>query len=121
MMVQPFVENAIWHGLLKKKGDKHVEITFALTNAIYLQCTISDNGIGRKNKEPALPVKDAEESEKKSLATAFVMQRIHLLNKLYQMDCSLTIEDKQDHQGTIVTIILPILKKTTHDTALNYN
>jgi sensor histidine kinase YesM len=104
MMLQPFIENAIWHGLLKKPGEKIITISFSLLGTEYLACTIEDNGLGRKNKEKY-------SLGKKSLATAFVMQRIHLLNKIHDLSCSLTIEDKPDNQGTIVKIILPIFKK----------
>lgn len=47
MLIQPFVENAIWHGLLHKKGDRHLRIEFAETSRESISCTIEDNGIGR--------------------------------------------------------------------------
>ncbi len=104
MMLQPFVENSVWHGLRDKQGDKIITITFSLYKANYLQCVIEDNGIGRK-------MKPGGTQEKKSLATNFVMQRLALLNKIHNLDCSLSIIDKENGQGTIVKIILPILNK----------
>lgn len=102
MMIQPFVENAIWHGLLNKTGDKVINISFSLFEKKYIYCIIEDNGTGRKKSRSSL-------IEKKSLATGFVKQRLDLLNKIYDLKCSLIIEDKPNNQGTIVKIILPIL------------
>jgi two-component sensor histidine kinase len=114
MMLQPFVENAIWHGLLKKQGEKLLEITFSMEQDRYLLCMISDNGIGRSRERVKAP-------KKKSLATVFVLQRIHLLNKIHNLDCSLIIEDKPDQEGTLVRITLPVFKKTQHDATLYNN
>jgi two-component system, LytTR family, sensor kinase len=48
MLIQPFVENAVKHGLLHKAGEKKVEVNFQLSdNEQYIIATINDNGIGR--------------------------------------------------------------------------
>ncbi|HEX2682779.1 MAG TPA: histidine kinase, partial [Ferruginibacter sp.] len=47
LMVQPFAENAIWHGLLHKDGEKKLSIRFTNSSEEFLTCTIEDNGIGR--------------------------------------------------------------------------
>ncbi len=104
MMLQPFIENAIWHGLLNKKGEKIISISFSLYQEKYISCIIEDNGTGRKKNEAGF-------LEKKSLATAFVLQRLELLNKIHRLNSSLVIEDKPDNTGTIVKITLPILNK----------
>lgn len=104
MMIQPFIENSVWHGLRDKTGDKIIRISFSLFNNNYIECIIDDNGTGRKKKEP-------NPLEKKSLATGFVIQRLELLNKIHNLNCSLTIADKENGAGTIVKIILPILNK----------
>lgn len=104
MMVQPFVENSVWHGLRDKKGDKTIHISFYKLDEKYIECIIEDNGTGRKKKEP-------NNLEKKSLATGFVIQRLDLLNKIHSLNCSLTIKDKENSGGTIVKIILPNLNK----------
>jgi two-component sensor histidine kinase len=102
MMVQPFIENAIWHGLLEKQGEKILRISFSPVENRYVLCTVEDNGVGRKKMEQ-------ESSEKKSLATGFVLQRIHLLNKIYRLNCTLSIDDKPLQEGTVVKILLPVL------------
>jgi hypothetical protein len=102
MMLQPFIENAIWHGLLNKTGEKIIRIDFSLHEARYVCCVIEDNGIGRKKNGSGIP-------KERSLATRFIMQRLDLLNKIHNLKCSLVIEDKPGGQGTIVKILLPIL------------
>jgi two-component sensor histidine kinase len=103
MMLQPFLENAIWHGLLKKDGEKIITVTFSVQEEKYLHCEIEDNGTGRR-KTGADPV------EKTSMATVFIQQRLELLNKIHHLNCSLEIEDKPHHTGTIIKLTLPILK-----------
>jgi ligand-binding sensor domain-containing protein len=50
LILQPFVENALWHGLSRKAGEKEIKITVSLNDA-WLICDITDNGIGRKKVE----------------------------------------------------------------------
>lgn len=104
MMLQPFIENSVWHGLRDKVGEKTISISFSLRGEGYVECVIEDNGTGRKPR-PRMP------SGKKSLATNFVMQRLALLNKIYGLHCELDIIDKEEGKGTIVKIVLPILNK----------
>src|SRR5690606_31508725 len=48
MLIQPFVENAIWHGLLPKPGDRRLSVLFSEDTAENMICTIEDNGVGRE-------------------------------------------------------------------------
>jgi len=48
MLVQPYVENALWHGLMHKDGDRQLLIEFKKISEEVFQCSIEDNGIGRK-------------------------------------------------------------------------
>jgi len=102
MMLQPFIENAIWHAFQGKEGEKKITIRFLMNDPKYLECIIEDNGMGRKAKQES-------HDDKRSLATMFVVQRLEMLNKIYNLQCSLTITDKPAGQGTIVKIILPVL------------
>ncbi len=104
MMLQPFVENSIWHGLREKTGEKIINISFASHQEQYVLCTIEDNGIGRK-------IHQTDTNRKKSLAINFIIQRLELLNKIKGLNCNLTIEDKPEGQGTVVKIILPLINK----------
>lgn len=102
MMLQPFIENAIWHGLLLKTGRKTLEISFFLYKTNYIQCIIEDNGLGKRDSERS-------DSEKKSLGISFVQQRLQLFNRIHDLECSLSIHYKPCNTGTVVTIHLPIL------------
>lgn len=104
MMIQPFIENAIWHGLREKSGVRTLSVRFEKPDDRYLECVIEDNGIGRSNTSQ-------KQSGRKSLATGFVRQRLELLNRLYNVNCSLDIYDKPDEQGTLVRLTLPIINK----------
>lgn len=104
MMLQPFVENAIWHGLLNKVGIKSIHILFTLEGEKYIKCTIEDNGLGLNKQQTG-------STKKKSMATLFIRQRLELLNKIHNLTCSLTIEDRAKDNGTKVEILLPILNK----------
>jgi Concanavalin A-like lectin/glucanases superfamily/Histidine kinase len=108
MMIQPFVENAVWHGLLAKKDDRKLAIYFEYDSPNTIRCTVDDNGIGRTQitiKEPTM--------KKKSLALSIVRQRLELMKLLLKIDCKVEIVDKTTDSGlstgTRVIVILPIL------------
>ncbi|MCU0360868.1 MAG: histidine kinase, partial [Bacteroidia bacterium] len=102
MMIQPFVENAIWHGLMNKKGERLLNISFTIQDEKYLFCVVDDNGLGRIQKENVF-------KNRKSMAIIFVRSRLELINKIHNLDCKLEIIDKQNASGTRVEITLPIL------------
>lgn len=107
MMIQPFVENAIWHGLMPLKTIGSLIISFKLVDD-YCHCRIEDNGIGR---EKASSLKGKKEPHI-STGIQNVMERIELLNKLNKKKIHLTITDlrRSDNTaaGTLVEIVLPI-------------
>jgi anti-sigma regulatory factor (Ser/Thr protein kinase) len=61
LLIQPFVENAIWHGLMHKEGNRHLNISFT-EKQDFLQCIIEDNGVGRKK---ATEIKTSTGQDKK--------------------------------------------------------
>lgn len=109
MMVQPFVENAINHGLAYKKGKGLLEIHF-YQEANSIICVIEDNGIGRKKAQ--------EINERKaqrgyiSRGMQLVEDRRKMLSGLEGININIAIKDKYDeHQqanGTKVTITVPL-------------
>jgi LytS/YehU family sensor histidine kinase len=109
-LIQPFVENAIWHGLLPKEGDKELKIVFEKQGENTLSCTIDDNGVGRQNKLQKAPFE-----EKKSLAISFIKQRLALMNKVKKTNYALTLTDKKDAAGNdaglSVRITMPVLNE----------
>ncbi|MDP2387570.1 MAG: histidine kinase [Bacteroidota bacterium] len=109
MMIQPFVENAIWHGLLSKQGERILKLSFNLVSNNCIECIIDDNGIGiNKSKErPKSELKD------KSLALEFIKERLQLFSTTMGKNFTVKIEDKSDgngnETGTKVTITLPFI------------
>ena len=71
MLIQPFVENSIKHGIRYKKGEARVNVHFSSTDSVLI-CTVTDNGIGRQEAEK---LKSPSE-EYKSMGTAIVNERI---------------------------------------------
>lgn len=108
-LLQPFVENAIKHGLLHKKGNKKISVEFNKINTKVLECIIQDNGIGRVESE-----KINKNRKHKSFAIDASQNRLNLLNQNIEEKIGLIIEDLYDDQnmplGTKVIITIPLLK-----------
>ena len=109
MFLQPFVENAVKHGLLHKTDEKTLKINFdTIDNTIKI--IIDDNGIGRVKSNELNQIKNKKHQ---SFATAALQNRVHLLNEFTQNNISIEYIDKtnQSNQslGTTVIIIIPIL------------
>jgi len=107
MLLQPFVENAIWHGLMPLKTKGTLIISFTANNDFF-HFRIEDNGIGR---EKALIIKGKKEPHV-STGIQNVQERIELLNKINKKKIHLTITDLRRSDGTpsgtLVEIVLPI-------------
>ncbi|MES1215639.1 MAG: histidine kinase [Bacteroidota bacterium] len=112
MLIQPFIENAIWHGAIPGK-EMHVSIYFK-RNQSGLICIIEDNGIGIeasiKNKE--------QQVNYQSVGISNVRQRMQVLNEKYNLQSAVEIEDKsrlfsKGETGTIVTLHLTIKNSET--------
>jgi ligand-binding sensor domain-containing protein/putative methionine-R-sulfoxide reductase with GAF domain len=105
MMIQPLVENALWHGLLNKEGYKKLLISYSINNH-KLICSIDDNGLGINKTK-------GTNKTHKSVGIDNIKQRLLLLNEKYKTDSSLTIEDKNDNDttatGTLAIITLPYI------------
>jgi ligand-binding sensor domain-containing protein len=105
MVIQPFVENAIRHGLrYKKNGIGFVEVRFEQQGTL-LYCTITDNGIGR---EKAMQMRKESGVLHESRGMNITMKRVESLNALTSGMVSVSIEDLKDGShaaGTRVTII----------------
>ena len=110
LLLQPFIENAIWHGLMHKQGDKKLDISFFLENN-HLECVIEDNGIGRERSAEIKKNKLGSQYFE-SKGTKLSGQRIHLLNETGLAKASIHIEDLKNEtgeaKGTKVTLQLPL-------------
>ena len=108
LLIQPLVENAIWHGLRSKENDRQLSIRF-LKKDNQVICEIEDNGVGihhsMKNKSSVI-------SPHRSFGISNIKERLALLNEKYKMKCSLTISDKTDLPGKTGSGTLAVLKFT---------
>lgn len=103
MMLQPFLENAIRHGLIGSLDyEGYLEICFEMPDENYLLCKITDNGKG---------LHDIHESNTKGIhALHIIKDRINLYNSSKPLKISFEINNRPDgHSGVCVEILLPIL------------
>ena len=107
-LIQPYVENALKHGLLHKKGIKKLIIKFTQHNDKILECEIEDNGIGR---EASAKIK--ANSKHKSFASEANKTRLELLNSNSKDKIGAQIIDLIDasnqNSGTLVKLTIPII------------
>jgi len=89
LMIQPLAENAIWHGLMFKKGRKNLTIRFSRLGEI-ISCYIEDNGIGIKQSEQ---LKKINRPSHQPVGLTNLRNRIKILNEKYDTGCTLEIID----------------------------
>lgn len=108
MILQPYVENAIWHGLMHLERPGHLRIALRREGA-YLHCVIEDNGIGRTASRAR---KSAAVGERESKGMEITAHRIALLNKADGSEDLVRIVDlydeKENPAGTKVELRLPV-------------
>lgn len=107
MLVQPYVENAILHGVINKKdGIGLIEISF-IQEKDCIQCVIADNGIGR---EKAAELKKQSGLKHKSRSMSITSERLDIMNRQRKGKASVTIIDLYEGntpKGTKVIIDIP--------------
>jgi putative methionine-R-sulfoxide reductase with GAF domain/streptogramin lyase len=110
LMVQPFAENAIWHGLLHKEGDKKLSIRFSNSSEEFLTCTIEDNGIGRVSSA-AIKKNKMSSAVHESKGIGIIRERLDLMMKKTGKPANVEITDlynsTNEPSGTKVTITIP--------------
>ncbi len=109
MLIQPYVENSICHGLMPKEDKGLVKIDMKLENS-HILCTIEDNGIGRKAAQERKKMKDPSHN---SLGTRIVSSRLDLVNSLYGTDLRTVYTDLKNNEGepvgTRIEIHIPVM------------
>ena len=109
LIIQPYIENAIWHGLLHKPVAGHLRVHISLPAPDMLRCIIEDNGVGR---EKAAELKSKTVITKKSLGMELTENRLLLLNQYASVHSSVVIEDMKDERaesaGTKVILNIPV-------------
>lgn len=111
MIIQPYVENAIWHGLLNKGENGHLSLKVNSISPSELQVVVEDNGIGRQK---AGDLKSKSTLKQKSYGMKITNDRIKAMNQLYDSGASVQIQDMHDAQnkptGTKVVLNIPFNK-----------
>jgi sensor histidine kinase YesM len=112
ILIQPFVENAIWHGLMQKEEGGSVILSITKSDSA-LQIVIEDDGIGRK-KATALKSKTAQ--KRQSMGIEITGNRMEIIEKLYDIPCSSEIidlfHDDGTSAGTRIVLTLPLFYDT---------
>ncbi|MGI9544864.1 MAG: tetratricopeptide repeat-containing sensor histidine kinase [Cyclobacteriaceae bacterium] len=106
MLVQPYIENAIWHGLRYKEEKGVLKVTIARSeNELLL--SITDNGIGRKK---SLAIKTANQKTQGSTGMKNTANRIQLINDTYKSRIKIDVKDLNgnDESGTLVKVHIPL-------------
>jgi ligand-binding sensor domain-containing protein len=111
MLLQPYVENSVRHGLRHKtSGQGHIEVQFR-SSGDKLLLTIRDNGIGRKK---AMEFKTGEHIEYQSRGMSLTSSRIKMINLLYRSHIVVRVDDMVDElgrsDGTRITMEFPIFR-----------
>jgi hypothetical protein len=102
MLIQPFVENAVIHGLAHKRGGGRLEIRF-IRNSDAIVIEIEDDGVGR---ERANAINQGK--KRKSMGMLLVQKKIELLRSKYGLEIKLDVLDsnEEQHTGTLVRIVI---------------
>lgn len=99
LILQPFVENSIWHGIANKEGQGHIEISI-LQKGNMLHCLIDDDGIGRE-----VSSRMAEANNNQSMGMRITKTRIDMMNKLKKSNGTVELQDRKS--GLRVQVNLP--------------
>lgn len=111
LLLQPYIENAIWHGLMHKTGQKKIEIHISRKSEELIKIEIEDNGIGRKAAEVLTP----KEKRRKSYGMQLGENRLKLMSSEHQGKGQVAVTDLFDQNdtacGTLIAITLPVINK----------
>ena len=104
MLIQPYIENAIWHGLRYKKEKGHLQVNI-YQNGDGIKISIEDNGIGRVE---SARLKTDNQKKKNSVGLKNTLERIAIINQVYHTNYKIKITDlNEDLSGTCVEILTP--------------
>jgi len=110
LILQPFIENAIWHGLSLKKGKKILQINIEKHKETHFKISIIDNGIGREKSNQIMNEKFLK---RESFGIKLTEERLAIFSKDFQNDYSLKfkdlLNDDKTAAGTEVVILIPLI------------
>ena len=106
MLLQPYIENAIWHGLRYREDKGFLQIGIKQKDKLALEISITDNGIGRKN---SAALKTQNQKKQKSKGMGNIKKRIEILNDMYRDRVDVIISDLETN-GTGTKVLFTIKK-----------
>ncbi|WP_255573029.1 histidine kinase [Hanstruepera marina] len=107
MLLQPYIENAVWHGLRYKTEKGKLEITVAKKSSSEITITITDDGIGRARSKAS---KTDNQKKHNSKGMSNIKKRVSILNNMYKDKVDVFIDDYQT-EGDTGTQVVVTLKK----------
>ncbi|MAB48639.1 MAG: hypothetical protein CMC05_08415 [Flavobacteriaceae bacterium] len=99
LILQPFIENSIWHGISKKEDKGHIKIQIKKDKDMIV-CVVDDDGVGLKENKG--------NSERISLGQSITKDRIDIINKIKKTKGTVVIKNKPEGKGVNVEVKLPL-------------
>jgi len=110
LILQPFLENALWHGLSSKEGEKNIDLQVSRGKGNFIDISITDNGVGR---DAAETIKKSKVLKRKSVGIAITKERLANFARDYHNTFDVTIIDLFDKEnnatGTRVVLHIPTI------------
>ncbi|QLG47225.1 tetratricopeptide repeat protein [Costertonia aggregata] len=110
LILQPFLENALWHGLSSKEGSKKIDLRVSKQDSNFIQISITDNGVGRDASEK---IKESKVLKRKSVGIDITKERLANFSRDYQNSFNVDIVDLYDDNskpaGTKVILYIPTI------------
>ncbi|MCX6180884.1 MAG: histidine kinase [Bacteroidetes bacterium] len=109
MLIQPYIENSVWHGLRYKEEKGMLDVRVA-GSGDSLTVTITDNGIGRKKSQE---LKTHNQKQNESMGLKNIESRLQIINDLFKTNLKVQVQDANPKtgEGTIVNISIPFQKE----------
>ena len=108
MILQPFLENSLWHGLSSKEGEKKIDLQVSRDKDGFINITITDNGVGRDASEK---IREGKVLKRKSVGIDITKERLANFSRDYQNYFNVQIIDmfdkSQNATGTKVILHIP--------------
>jgi LytS/YehU family sensor histidine kinase len=107
MLLQPYIENAVWHGLRYKTEKGQLNINIQSKSKDEIAIIVTDDGIGRARSKA---LKTANQKKQNSKGMNNITKRVAILNEMYKDRVDVTIEDYQDEEDTGTKVVVTLKK-----------
>jgi len=107
MLLQPYIENAVWHGLRYKESKGVLDISIAKKSKDEIEIVVADNGIGRE-KSKALKTQNQQKQNSKGMGN--IKKRVSILNEMYKDKVDVCMGDYQEEEDTGTKVVVTIRK-----------